>query len=102
MDARDVRVPVDLGGGLTIAVEAVDLGGNEKVADFSNAQLDRVAAQVQAVGRKIGAAIAGVGAKAGKVEFGVELAVESGELTALLVKGSGKATLNVTLEWGGV
>jgi len=102
MDARDVRVPVDLGGGLTIAVEAVDLGGNEKVADFSNAQLDRVAAQVQAVGRKIGAAIAGVGAKAGKVEFGVEHAVESGELTALLVKGSGKATLNVTLEWGGV
>ena len=86
---------------MTLSVEAVDLGGNEKVADFSSAQLDRVAAQVQSVGRKLGAAITGVGAKAGKVEFGVEFGVESGELTALLVKGTGKATLNVTLEWGG-
>ena len=101
MDGREVRVPVDLGNGLTLSVEAIDLGGNEKVADVSNAQLDRVAAQVEAVGRKIGAAIAGVGAKTGKVEFGVEFGVESGELTALIVKGTGKASLKITLEWGG-
>ena len=33
------------------------------------------------------------------VELGFELSVESGELSALLVKGSGKANLKINLEW---
>ncbi|MEU8982603.1 CU044_2847 family protein [Streptomyces sp. NPDC048309] len=33
------------------------------------------------------------------VEFGCQLAVESGKLTALIVKGSAAANLKVTLEW---
>jgi hypothetical protein len=37
--------------------------------------------------------------KKGTVEIGLELAVESGALTAILVKGSGKANLKITLEW---
>ena len=33
------------------------------------------------------------------VEFGIEVAVEPGKVTALWVKGSGKANLKITLEW---
>jgi Trypsin-co-occurring domain 1 len=33
------------------------------------------------------------------VEFGLDVGVESGGLTALLVKGTGTATLKITLEW---
>jgi hypothetical protein len=33
------------------------------------------------------------------IELGVDVGVESGQLTALLVKGSGNATLKITLEW---
>lgn len=33
------------------------------------------------------------------VKFGMELAIESGQLTAVIVKGSGKANLEITLEW---
>ncbi len=33
------------------------------------------------------------------VEFGCQLAMESGKLTALIVKGSASANLKVTLEW---
>ena len=33
------------------------------------------------------------------VEFGLEISAEPGKLTALLVKGAGKANLKVTLEW---
>jgi hypothetical protein len=29
----------------------------------------------------------------------MELAIESGQLTAIIVKGSGKANLEITLEW---
>jgi Trypsin-co-occurring domain 1 len=34
------------------------------------------------------------------VKVGIEVAVESGQLTALIVKGSGKANLEITMEWG--
>lgn len=33
------------------------------------------------------------------LEFGVEIAAETGGLTALIVKGSGKANLKITAEW---
>jgi hypothetical protein len=33
------------------------------------------------------------------VEFGLDVGVEAGGLTALLVKGTGTATLKITLEW---
>jgi Trypsin-co-occurring domain 1 len=35
------------------------------------------------------------------VEFGIELAVKNGKLTGLIVEGDAKASLKVTLEWGG-
>ena len=34
------------------------------------------------------------------VTLGLEIGVESGKLTTLLVKGTGKANLEVTMEWG--
>ncbi|MFI6025880.1 CU044_2847 family protein [Amycolatopsis magusensis] len=33
------------------------------------------------------------------MEFGCEVGVESGKLTAILVKGTGKANIKVTMEW---
>jgi hypothetical protein len=33
------------------------------------------------------------------VEFGCEVGMESGQLTAILVKGTAKANLKVTMEW---
>jgi hypothetical protein len=38
--------------------------------------------------------------KSASIKFGVELGYESGQLTALIVKGTGKANLEITLEWG--
>jgi hypothetical protein len=37
--------------------------------------------------------------KKATVEFGIEVAAEGGKLAALLVKGTGKANLKITLEW---
>lgn len=33
------------------------------------------------------------------IKFGLEVGVESGKLAAAIVKGSGKANLEITLEW---
>jgi hypothetical protein len=37
--------------------------------------------------------------KKATVKFGMEMAIEAGQLTAVIVKGSGKANLEITLEW---
>ncbi len=42
-----------------------------------------------------------VGPSKGSVEFGVEVGVEAGQLTALIVKGSGTANLKIALHWEG-
>lgn len=34
------------------------------------------------------------------VKLGLEVAIESGQLTALIVKGASKANLEITMEWG--
>ena len=34
------------------------------------------------------------------VTLGLQIGIESGELTALIVKGSGSANLEITMEWG--
>lgn len=33
------------------------------------------------------------------IKFGLEIAIESGQITTLIVKGSSKANLEITLEW---
>ena len=33
------------------------------------------------------------------VEFGMDIGLETGQITALIVKGTGKANLKITLEW---
>ena len=47
----------------------------------------------------IGKGLAQLKAAKTTIEFGVEVAAEAGQLTALIVKGSGKANLKVTVEW---
>ena len=34
-----------------------------------------------------------------KIEFGIEVAMKEGQLTALLVQGTATANLKITLEW---
>lgn len=38
--------------------------------------------------------------RSASVEFGLEVSFEEGKLTALLVQGSGTASVNITLQWG--
>jgi hypothetical protein len=40
-----------------------------------------------------------VAPRSASVEFGIDVTVEAGALTGMLAKGSGTATLKVTLNW---
>jgi len=82
-------------------VEVLTLGGREQVSVLPRISEEDLSAAVEAVGTTIGAALSKITPARATAEFSIEIALESGQLTALLCKGSGKANLKVTLEWGG-
>lgn len=92
-------VPVKLDDGTVIHAEARLLHGEVQVSDkFFN--LDDVMNVIKGIASTLHSTIATIKPDKATVEFGVELALESGQLTALIVKGEAKGNLKITLEWG--
>ena len=96
-ESRSETVPVQLPNGAIVKVE-VTKSGREDVS-FDPKQFQPVADAIEGVVQMIAAPIQKVRPKKATVKFGMELAIESGQLTAIIVKGSGKANLEITLEW---
>ncbi|MGK7955601.1 MAG: CU044_2847 family protein [Crocosphaera sp.] len=90
-------VPVQLPNGGVVKVEVANTG-REDVA-FDVKQFQPVADAIEGVVQMIATPIQKVKPKKATVKFGMELAIESGQLTAVIVKGSGKGNLEITLEW---
>jgi ABC-type thiamine transport system ATPase subunit len=57
-----------------------------------------VADAIAGVVQMIATPIQNVKPKKATVKFGMELAIEAGQLTAVIGKGAGKANLEITLE----
>ncbi len=93
-------IPAKLADGTKVMVEVLQLApaGDVEVANIVP-DLEPVWNTVSAIASTIGARLSQAKAKKAVVEFGVELAAEAGGLTALLVKGTAKANLKITLEW---
>ena len=85
-----------------ILVEARTSGDREE--DVGARQLlafDGVEQSITAISERVMAALTKARPDHASVEFGIDVTVESGALTGLLAKGSGTATLKVTLSWSG-
>ncbi|MEU6712720.1 CU044_2847 family protein [Nonomuraea sp. NPDC046802] len=93
---RSYAIPVTLGDGSVVHVEAV--AGEELVASRLFSFSD-VAGKIAGITREVGDIIRAAAPDVATVELGFEIGVESGGLTAILAKGTGKANLKVTLEW---
>ena len=98
MESRTERIPVTLENGAIIYVEATRFSGEEDVA-FDVLLFEEVATAIEGIAATVTAALQKVRPHKATVEFGLELGVESGKLTSLLVKGTGKANLKIVLEW---
>jgi hypothetical protein len=96
-ESRSNTVPVQLPNGSIVKVEIASTG-REDVA-FDVKQFQPVADAIEGVVQMIANPIQRVKPKKATVKFGMELAIESGQLAAVIVKGSGKANLEITLEW---
>ena len=90
-------VSIELESGRHILVEAL-ARGDERVA-MSMPKFSGFAEAVTDISRAVMSAIDAVKPDSAEVEFGIDASLESGELTALLVKGTGSANLKVTLTW---
>ena len=99
MTSRQEIVPVQLPDHVKIRVEATVLGGEEDVG-FRLQSFQGVIDAIEGIASAMNIALQKVKPHKAGVEFGLEVAIESGELTALLVKGSGTANLKISLEWG--
>ena len=98
MERRIEIIPVKFAKDVIVRVESTVLGGEEKVA-FKLASFKEVTDAIEAIAVSVVESFRKIKPHKAGVEFGLEIAVESGQLTTLLVKGSGKANLKITLEW---
>ena len=102
MDLPTQTVPVELDDGsmLYVKVDAPmgrrDVSGGDlgKVKSF-----ERVASSIETIVSAIAKPINAAKPTKASVTFGVELEVQQGALIAALAKGTGKTSLEITLEW---
>ena len=100
MGERDQIVPVVLTDGTVVHISATPLGGDEDVADLKSAlSFGEVSRTVESFARELSTCFDRVSPDRASIEFGIEVAVEAGNLTALIVKGSAKGNLKIVLSW---
>jgi Trypsin-co-occurring domain 1 len=91
-------IKAQLDDGAVIDIQTSSIGGEEDIA-FTLYPFQEVTDKIESIARSLLATFKKVKPQSASVEFGLEVGVESGQLTALLVKGTGTAHLTVTLQW---
>ena len=97
-------VPLILPNKTRVRVEATPLkcAGDTDVSFESVKEAlagDNIQGAIEGIAETVIGALQKVSPRKATVEFGLEVGLESGNLTALWVKGTGKANLKITLEW---
>lgn len=91
-------VPTKIGR-TAVLVEVRSDGDPETDVGIRERSFDGVVDSIKAITGELTKALDELSPNKAVLEFGVDVGVEAGQLTALLVKGSGSATLKITLEW---
>jgi hypothetical protein len=93
-----VRVP----DGTELNFEVSRPGGERKVGKLEDVlDSSKIAKTIEGTVEILRGSFERIKPDKASVKFGLKVAVESGQLTAVVVKGSGEANLEVTLEWSG-
>ncbi len=101
--SKPTFVPVKLDDDTIIRIEATQIEGEVVgegyIASVELPSFQQVTDTIKSMAKSFVAMWNEVQPNKASVEFGVEVGFEPGNLTALLVKGSGKGHLTVTVEW---
>jgi hypothetical protein len=90
-------IKAQLADGTIIDVQAS--GGGEEDIALTLYPFKEVTDKIESIAQSLLTTFKKVKPHSASVEFGLEVSVESGQLTALLVKGTGTAHLTITLQW---
>ena len=90
-------ITVDLGDGVTAQIEVISTG-REKVKAGA-LSFGAVSKAIAKMAQLVAGPIQAVKPSKATVKYGVEVGIEEGSLVAAFVRGTGKANLEVTLEW---
>ncbi len=100
MEQRTRIVPVELDDKTRVLVRAVVQGGEEDVAAIDRIlPFTQVTSAIGSIAKTLNTAIAQAEPNKATIEFGIEVALEAGELSALIVQGNTSGNLKITLEW---
>lgn len=90
-------VKLELDNGHSILAEVRNK--NRQQVSNPTYSFEKVSLQLKEISKKIITSFEEAKPNKVSVELGFELSIESGQLTAILVKGSSKANLKIILEW---
>jgi hypothetical protein len=90
-------ISLDLTNGHIVQVEITDTGRRD--VSFDRKAFKDVTDALAGIVDEIAGVIHKTLPTKATVKFGVDVGIESGQLTAMIVKGSSKANLEITLEW---
>ena len=91
-------LPVQLPDGRHIHAELKLLGGEEEIAP-KLLSFEGISESISSLAQGLQASLSDLKPSKIKLEFGVQLSIESGQLTAVLVKSTGEGSLKIALEW---
>jgi hypothetical protein len=98
MEPQTKIISVELTDGTSVRVEATPIG--DRKVGFQTRPFSEVTTAIESLSKDIAETLQKVKPDRVSVKFGIEIGMESGKLTALLVKGTATANLEITLEWG--
>lgn len=102
MESPTKIIPVELKDGTIIRVEVTSITRDERVS-LDKKKFDEFTTIVKSIASDIAETIKEINEKVQpdktSVKIGLEMSGESGQLTALIVKGAGKANLEISMEW---
>lgn len=95
-------IPIELSDGTVVKVEATPIG-EQRIA-YQRRPFQDAASIIKSIAREIAGTIQDIQQEVKPDKFsvtlGLKIAIESGQLTTLIVKGAGEANLEITMEWG--
>ncbi|ARV58343.1 hypothetical protein BZZ01_06565 [Nostocales cyanobacterium HT-58-2] len=98
MELQTKMIAVELADGTSVRVEATQIG--DRKINFQSRPFEEVTTAIESLTKEIAEALHKVKPDRASVKFGVDIGVESGKLTVLLVKNPSTANIEITLEWG--
>jgi hypothetical protein len=95
------RIPVDLGDGVIVQMDVTQIGdgGLQEVSGGGRLPFTGVLNGMTKVAEVIAGSVQKVKPSKATVKYGLEIGVEEGSLMAAIVRGSGSANFEITLEW---